>query len=364
MIKILILILSNFLLLQKNEVKIQAWVFDVNTHEPISGAVIRLNVNDKIILSTDKDGGFRLNLNLDSLNKWHRKCGHIRPEFYSNNKNYLYSNTIFGIYANGYKNRYITLKSFNQNSNRINMYMNTIILKGIEIGDTLMKVDRSDMIFLEGGKLDSAVTPSGDFVYNQLVGDLNVDKNLVTVNDYVRFVEESGYITDNESLLINNQDLEIYTWQQDAEGKKLKEKHYERPVINLSFDDAIAYARWYGKRLPTYLEWQHVALSAINGTNLEEVSWNCFSSKGKIKAVGQKSPDSLGLYDLFGNVSEIVFYYDNEKELTSYINGLYNNYKQRISMGSNYYSCVNGPYVMILSHAFRFSSKTGFRCVY
>jgi hypothetical protein len=364
MIKILILLISNLLLLQENEVKVRAWVFDGNTHEPISGAVIRLNVNDKIVLSTDMDGRFKLNLNLDSLNKWHRKGGHIRPEFYSNNKNFLMTNTIFGIYANGYKNRYISLKSIYQDSTRIDMYMNTIILKSIEIGDTLTKVDKSDMIFVERGKLDSAVAPHGGFVYNQSVGDLYIDKNLVTVNDYVQFVEESGYITDNEILMINDPGLEIYTWQQDDEGKKLKQKHYDRPVINLSFDDAMAYARWYGKRLPTYLEWQHVALLAMNGTNLGEVSWNCFSSKGKIKAVGEKPPDSLGLYDLFGNVSEIVFYYDNEKELMSYKNGLYNNYKQRISMGSNYYSCVNGPYVMMLSQAFRFSSKTGFRCVY
>lgn len=92
------------------------------------------------------------------------------------------------------------------------------------------------------------------------------------------------------------------------------------PVINVSWDDAKAYAKWLSEatgkryRLPTESGWEYAARSIAK--NKDDI-WAGTSDEGELKdyavygagrtePVGSKRPNSLGLYDMTGNVWEWV----------------------------------------------------------
>jgi parallel beta-helix repeat protein len=73
-----------------------------------------------------------------------------------------------------------------------------------------------------------------------------IDMFEVTNADFALFVADTGYVTEAEKV-------GRPSWRDYAEGKD------DHPVVSVTWNDAVAYCEWLGKRLPTEAEWEKAA---------------------------------------------------------------------------------------------------------
>jgi len=184
-----------------------------------------------------------------------------------------------------------------------------------------------------------------------------MDAHAVTNDEFARFVAATGYVTLAErtpdpadypgakpELLVpgsavfrkpaHRVDLrDPYQWWAYVPGANWRhpfgpdssiEGLGDHPVVHVAYEDALAYARWAGKDLPTEAEWEFAARGGLDGATY---AWGDeFLPGGRFMAntwqgefpiqnlaldgfewtapVGSFPPNGYGLYDMIGNVWE------------------------------------------------------------
>ena len=166
-----------------------------------------------------------------------------------------------------------------------------------------------EMIDIAGGIFELGYNGK-DFCYdNELPENKNylnpyrIDNSLVTNGDFMQFMGDGGYtnyrywLADGWDLVGEENWLCPLYWYFDENKKKwfkkdfrgINEIVFDEPVVNVSYYEADAFAKWAKKRLPTEVEWEKAA------------SWDEKNKSKTIYPWGNQSPstDHANLFESF-----------------------------------------------------------------
>lgn len=172
----------------------------------------------------------------------------------------------------------------------------------------------------------------------------HIDATAVTNRQFGRFVRDTGHVTEAEllgvsavfHLVADPRDVlhrvEAAPWWLVVKGASWRRPAGPHsapappghPVVHVSWNDAQAYCRWAGKRLPTEAEWERAARGGLPGRRfpwgdelLLDGEWRCNIWQGRFPEsntladgylttapVKAFRPNGYGLWNVVGNVWE------------------------------------------------------------
>lgn len=174
-----------------------------------------------------------------------------------------------------------------------------------------------------------------------------IDKAVVSNEEFKKFIEETDYVTDAEKygwsfvfykFLTNNQMKasiqlqpapwwfavkDAYWFQPEGENSNILDRLHH-PVVHVSWNDALAFCKWSGKRLPTEEEWEYAARGGLeqkkypwgdqlhpNGKHRCNIWQGDFPHTNTLDdgflgtaPIDSFLPNGYGLYNMSGNVWE------------------------------------------------------------
>ncbi|WP_102348772.1 formylglycine-generating enzyme family protein [Bacillus sp. Marseille-P3661] len=211
------------------------------------------------------------------------------------------------------------------------------------------------MVYLEGGPFLMGTDDGLGFpedgegpVREVTIDPFYIDTCAVTNQQFLEFTKNTGYKTESELFgwsfvfhhFVDSQKAELingsvpqtpwwlpvkeaYWFQPEGKGSNIEDR-MDHPVVHISWNDAIAYCNWAGKRLPTEAEWEYAARGGLVQKQFpwgDELTPNgehlCNVWQGKFPQVNTAldgyagtapvtayQPNGYGLYNVSGNVWE------------------------------------------------------------
>lgn len=172
--------------------------------------------------------------------------------------------------------------------------------------------DGKDMVFIPGGYFimgSDEGNPNHQPKHQVVVADFYLDRWPVTNIEYKKFIDATGHPAPNYE--VSWCDTQGYNW--DVETRMYPADKADHPVVLVTWEDAMAYAAWAGKRLPTEAEWERAARGmtgrrypwgdelSSGRCNCKEAGWHGTSPVGSFSPEGD-TPE--GLVDMVGNIWE------------------------------------------------------------
>jgi len=192
-----------------------------------------------------------------------------------------------------------------------------------------------EMVLIPAGEFAMGATdgpPHEQPVHTVKISAFWMDKTEVTVAQFRKFVEATKYVTDAEKFGWSGVfdpaqkewgKVDGANWRRPT-GPNHHEAKDDEPVMQVSWNDAVAFAAWAQKRLPTEAEWEYAARGGLPGKTYvwgDELTpggkymanfWQgSFPARDEAKdgfasvaPVKSFPPNAYGLYEMTGNVWE------------------------------------------------------------